>query len=109
MSPDSDVLNWSAYLLRLFQSRMSGCSLASHGGTYQPIWPFTPVEPALTALFCSSMYFLRRSSWPQFSTTASTSPVPKPCQATSSLSSFLVTLHLSSFSATYASTAAFAS
>ncbi len=42
----------SAYLLRFFQSVMSGYSLAIHGGTYQPITPLLPVEPGV----------LRRSS-----------------------------------------------
>ena len=88
---------------------MSGYSLAIHGGTYQPIVPVLPVEPTRTAVFWSSMYFFFRSSWPQFSSTTSTSPVPKPCQATSSLRSFFVTLHPRSFSATYATTAASAS
>src|SRR5919109_4438201 len=81
--PDSEVLNFDAYLLRFFQSRMSGCALASHGGTYQPMMPLLPVGPASTAVFCWVMYFFFRSSWPQFSRTASTSPVPKPCQAIS--------------------------
>src|SRR5690606_953495 len=50
-----------------------------------------------------------RSGWPQFSTTTSTSPVPKPCQATSSLRSFVTTLQPSLLLATSAITAALAS
>src|SRR4051795_3590613 len=88
---------------------MSGCALASHGGTYQPMRPLLPVWPASTAVFCWSMYFFLRSSWPQFSRTASTSPVPKPCQETSSLRSFLTTVQPRSRFATYATTAASAS
>src|SRR4029079_10558690 len=85
LSPDSVVLNWSAYLLRLFQSRTSGCSVASHGGTYQPMIPLLPVWPASTAVFSVSMYFVTSSGWPQFSRTTSTSPLAKPCHAISSL------------------------
>ena len=51
LSPDSDVLNRSAYLLRFCQSVMSGCSSASHGGTYQPMMPSLPVGPSSTAMF----------------------------------------------------------
>ena len=72
-------------MLRLFQSVMSGCSLAIHGGTYQPMTPMLPFTPASWAVFWSVMYFCTRSGWPQFSITTSTSPLPMPCQATSSL------------------------
>src|SRR3954466_2776545 len=92
LSPDSVVLNLSAYLLRLFQSSTSGCSAASHGGTYQPMIPLLPVWPASTAVFSVSMYFLTSSGWPQFSRTTSTSPLEKPCQAISSLRFLYATL-----------------
>ena len=55
LSPDSDVLNRSAYLFRLFQSVMSGYWSAIHGGTNQPMSPSTPVLPASTATFLSVM------------------------------------------------------
>ena len=87
-------------MFRLFQLVMSGCALASHGGTYQPILPLLPVGPRSSATFCSVMYFFSRSSWPQFSMTASTSPVPNPCQETCSLRFFFTTLQPSLFSAT---------
>ena len=47
MPPDSEVLNIDAYLFRFFQSVMSGYFSAIHGGTYQPMMPLLPVEPAL--------------------------------------------------------------
>src|SRR5919198_80584 len=65
LPPDSEVLKLDAYLLRFFHWRMSGCALASHGGTYQPMMPLLPVGPASTAVFCWSMYFFTRSAWPQ--------------------------------------------
>src|SRR3954451_11655503 len=85
--PDSEVLNWLAYLLRFFQLRTSGCALASHGGTYQPMMPLLPFGPASTAVLLPWMYFLTRSGCPQFSMTTSTCPLPKPCQEISSLRS----------------------
>ena len=88
---------------------MSGYFCAIHGGTHHPILPVPPVGPASTATFWSVMYFFLRSSWAQFSTTASTSPVANPCQATSSFRSFLVTVQPSSLCATSAMTAALAS
>ena len=68
---------------------MSGCSSASHGGTYQSMMPTLPVGPKSIALPSPepSKNFFSRSGWPQSSITTSTSPVPKPCQETSSLSS----------------------
>src|SRR4029079_838351 len=78
-------------------------------GTYQPMMPLLPVSPASTAVFCWVTYFFFRSSWPQFSRTASDSPVPKPCQAISSFRFFLSTLQPRRCSATYATTAASAS
>ena len=53
LSPDSEVLNRSAYLLRLFQSVMSGYLSTIHFGTYQPMIPLTPFGPASTASFSS--------------------------------------------------------
>ena len=47
--------------------------------------PSLPVIPASSTVFCSVMYFLTRSSWPQFSTIVSMVPVAMPCQPTSSL------------------------
>ena len=88
MPPDSEVLNRSAYLFRFFQSVMSGYFLAIHGGTYQPMMPSFLVSPASSTVFCSSMYFLTRSGWPQFSTIVSMVPAAKPCQPTSSLTSW---------------------
>ena len=41
MSPDSGVLNRSAYLLRLCQSARSGYWSIIHAGTYQPMIPVT--------------------------------------------------------------------
>ena len=67
------------------------------------------IGPTSTAVCCPSMNFSLRSSWAQFSTMTSTSPVPKPCQATSSLRSFFTTVHPSLVSATSATTAALAS
>jgi len=64
---------------------MPAYSRVIQAGTYQPMIPVFPVGPTSTATFLVSMYFCFRSSWPQFSTTTSTSPVSKPCQATSSL------------------------
>jgi hypothetical protein len=48
-------LNTSAYLLRLFQSRMSGYVSTIHSGTYQPMIPVTPFGPASWATFFSVM------------------------------------------------------
>ena len=90
----------SAYLLRFSQLRMSGYFSAIHGGTYQPMMPSLPVRPASTTVPCSSMYFLTRSGWPQFSTMVSIEPSDMPCQPTSSLTSGYSTLQPSSFSAT---------
>ncbi len=109
MPPDSEVLNIAAYLLRFAESVMSGYCFAIHGGTNHPMTPLLPVGPASRATFWSVMYFFFRSSWPQFSTTASISPVLKPCQATSSLRSFLTTVQPSLLCATSAMTAASAS
>ena len=39
----------AAYLLRFSQSRMSGCSSASHGGTNQPMMPTLPCGPKSVA------------------------------------------------------------
>jgi len=61
LSPDSDVSNMSEYLLRFFQSVMSGYFSAIHGGTYQPMMPSFPVRPASTTVPWSLMYFLTRS------------------------------------------------
>ena len=87
LPPDSEVLNMSAYLFRLCQSRMSGYLSAIHCGTNQPMMPSLPVTPASSTDFCSVMYFFTRSSWPQFSTIVSMSPDAMPCQPTSSLTS----------------------
>jgi hypothetical protein len=55
------------------------------------------------------MYFFFRSSWPQFSITTSTSPLPMPCQAISSFSGLYVTSQPSSLAATWPTTYADAS
>ena len=68
-------------MFRFFQLVMSGYFLAIHGGTYQPMIPSLPVGPASTTVFCSSMYFLTRSGWPQFSTIVSIEPLAMPCPA----------------------------
>src|SRR4051812_46010763 len=60
LSPDSEVLKSEAYLLRFFQSVMSGYFFAIHGGTNQPMTPLFPVCPASTAVFCWVMYFFFR-------------------------------------------------
>jgi len=88
---------------------MSGYFCFIHGGTHQPMMPVPPVGPMSRAVCWSVMYFFFRSSWAQFSTIASTSPVPNPCQATSSLRSFFVTAQPSLLVATSAMTAALAS
>ena len=49
--------------------------------------PSFPVSPASTTVPCSSMYFLIRSGWPQFSTIVSMEPSAMPCQPTSSFTS----------------------
>jgi long-chain acyl-CoA synthetase len=69
-----------------------GFAATSHGGTYQWIRPVTPLGPAFCATFLSVMYVFSRSGWPQFSRMTSTSPVSKPCQATSSPRVLVVTL-----------------
>ena len=79
---------------------MSGYSSAIHGGTYQPMMPSLPVSPASSTVPCSSMYFLIRSGWPQFSTMVSIEPSDMPCQPTSSFTSGYSTVQPSSFSAT---------
>src|SRR5688500_14494578 len=108
---DSELSASEAHLLTLSQLRRLGCSSASHGGTYQPMMPMAPSGPASMALPSpsSAKTFFSRSGWPQSSMTMSTSPVPKPCQETSSLSSLYSTVQPSSCSATVPTTYALAS
>jgi hypothetical protein len=88
-----------AYLLRFFQSVMSGYFFAIHGGTYQPMMPLFLVSPASWTVFCPSTYFFTRSGCPQFSTIVSVVPAAIPCQPTSSLTSWYFTVQPSLVSA----------
>src|SRR5690606_9902730 len=108
--PLSAVLNRSVYLLRFFQSVMSGCLSARYFGTNQPMWPTTPRSPpSTTDLFSSTYSCTFFGAPPQSSMMASTLPLWRASKATDSSSCFSSALVSSSFSRMYLATAPLAS